>query len=144
MELDTISGQQIRILKNKDEIGASRDWLVGENDLENRILRILVSVFKISLKDLAKEVAMRPDSLRLVLRKLENRGLILVEEPPGNSEVFEGEVVVPAQRKRKAPGKAGTRATEMHDRTGRHTYIRYLGFEKEDHRKRDDHDIMYG
>ena len=77
-------------------------------------------MYRITLRELANELDMRIDSLNLTLTKLKKEGLVVVET---------------------AEMKGGNRATRRSDRTGRNTYIRYLGFKKE---KSDPNDIMYG
>lgn len=107
---------------------------MGQDDLERRLISILAKVFKISLRDLALELAMRPDSLLLALRKLEQRGLVVVEMAPGSSEV--------ADEISPRPGHRSKRGVK--DRSGKSTFVRFLGFQKEPQKKRDDRDIMYG
>ncbi len=132
--MNSISPRKIKILKKSEEVGSSRDWLVGQDDLERRLISILAKVFKISLRDLALELAMRPDSLLLALRKLEQRGLVVVEMAPGSSEV--------ADEISPRPGHRSKRGVK--DRSGKSTFVRFLGFQKEPQKKRDDRDIMYG
>ncbi len=118
-ELRSISAKKIKILKRGEEIGSSRDWLEGQSALENKIIQILSRVFKISLKELALELDMRPDSLKLALRKLTKQGLVVIEYGDG------------AEEKMRARNK---------DRGGRNTFIRFLGYEK---KKSDSNTIMY-
>ena len=134
MELNSISAKKIKILKKSKEVGSSRDWLIGQDDLERKLLTILSKVFKISLKDLALELAMRSDSLLLALRKLEQRGLVVVEMAPGSSEVADEISPTPGHRSKRG----------IKDRSGRNTFVRFIGFQRETRDARDDRDIMYG
>jgi DNA-binding transcriptional ArsR family regulator len=118
--LNTIAAKKIKILKHGEEIGGSRDWLVGEDALERRIIEILSRVYRMTLRELATELDMRIDSLRLALRKLEGEGLVVVEMEKGSGR---------------------NRATRRSDRTGRYTFVRYLGYKPE---RADPDDIMYG
>lgn len=116
--LNTITAKKIKILKRGDEIGSSRDWLEGEDALERKIIEILSRVYRMTLKELATELDMRTDSLKLSLTNLKKGGLVVVEI-----------------------GEGQNRASRRADRSGRNTYVRYLGYRK---KESDPDDMMYG
>ena len=120
MGLNTITAKKIKILKRGDEIGSSRDWFEGEDALERKIIEILSRVYRMTLRELATDLDMRTDSLKLALTNLKKQGLVVVEPEEG-----------------KGPNRSSRKA----DRSGRNTYVRYLGYRK---KESDPDDMMYG
>ncbi|MCK4614737.1 MAG: MarR family transcriptional regulator [Thermoplasmata archaeon] len=48
------------------------------------MIRILSTVYKMSITDLSKELNMRKDSLKLVLKRMRKRGVVVLEEGEEN------------------------------------------------------------
>lgn len=126
--LSSISAKKIKILKKSDDVGSSRDWLVGQDAIEKKIIGILSRVFKISLKDLALELAMRQDSLRLALRSLEKKGVVVVELDDGSMS------------RGSSHNGIKTGKSEKRRRSGRNTFVRFLGYRSSESNS---NDIMY-
>jgi len=103
--------------------------LIGQEAEVMNIIKILATVFKMSLKDLARELNMREDSLKIVLKRMEKQGLVILESGGVSSH---------------KPGVGGKPiAGREKSKAGRGIYVRYLGYKKEEGYSEIDN-IMYG
>ncbi len=78
-ERSGIPRKGIRILKHGEDIGSSRDWLIGEGSVEKKIIQVLSTVFKITITDLAHKIKMRKNALKRILMTMEKKGWIILE-----------------------------------------------------------------
>ena len=72
--------KKMKIPEKNSGSGSGKKPKLSNDPRERRIIQILSGVFKMSLHELSSSVNIRKDTLKLVLKRMEKQGLVVMEK----------------------------------------------------------------